>query len=120
MKQTNWTRVLVIMLAILAAYALLYVTASVLARFTHVIILFALAAMAAYILKPLVDGLVVAVRVRWVAIFLTYCLVAVGVFALGVLLFTPFIEQTQSLVDNLHTPSSSSLVTIRWSPSMRT
>jgi predicted PurR-regulated permease PerM len=39
-------------------------------------------------------------------------MVAAGIFALGFLLFTPFIEQSKSLVDNLQTPSPSSLVAI--------
>lgn len=111
MKHVNWTRVLTIMLVILAGYALLYITASVLSRFTHALLIFVLGAMVAYVLTPLVNRLELAIRVRWVAIFVSYILLAALLFSLGLLLFTPFIQQSQALVDNLHTPSTSSLQT---------
>jgi predicted PurR-regulated permease PerM len=109
MKTVNWTRILTILLVILASYAILYVTASILVRFTQAILLFVLGAIFAYVLTPLVNRLEAAFRFRWLAIILSYMFVGVALFALGVLLFTPFVQQSQSLVDNLHTPSKASL-----------
>lgn len=111
-KRINWTRILTILLAILAMYALLYITGTVLFRFRHAIALFVLGAMVAYVLTPLVNQLEGVFRLRWVAILFAYALFAVLLFALGVLLFTPFVQQSQSLIDNLHTPSSASLQTV--------
>lgn len=112
MKQPNWTRILTILLVILASWAVLYIAGSILLRFKQAFFLFVLGAITAYILTPLVNRLEAAFRLRWLAILLSYALIAVGLFALGVLLFTPFLQQAQSLVDNLHNPSSGSLRTI--------
>src|SRR5579859_1357916 len=108
-RQPNWTRILTVLLVILASYAILYITGSILLRFGQAIILFVLGAMTAYILTPLVNRLERAVRVRWLAIFFAYCGIAAFLFLLGVLLVTPFVQQAQSLVDNLHNPAGSSL-----------
>lgn len=113
MRQTNWVRVLTILLVILAAYAIVYITGTILLRFTQAILLFVLGAMLAYILNPLVNRLEAAFRFRWIAVLLAYLFVATGLFALGVLLFTPFVQQSQSLIDNLHNPSISRLVSIK-------
>lgn len=112
MKQANWSRILTILLVILASFALLYVTGTILLRFTQAILLFVLGAMLAYILTPLVNRLQSAFHLRWLAILLSYFFVAVGLFALAILLFTPFIQQSQSLVDNLRNPSSASLAPV--------
>lgn len=112
MRNVNWTRILTILLVILAAYAVLYVTGSILGRFRHVIVIFMLGALTAYVLSPLVNRLEIAFRIRWVAILLAYLIVATALFTLAVFLFTPFIQQSQSLVDNLHTPSTKSLQSI--------
>lgn len=111
-RQPNWTRILTILLVILATYAILYVTGSILLRFGHAFLLFILGAMSAYILTPFVNRLERYLRVRWVAIFFSYIAIALFLFLLGVLLVTPFVQQAQSLVDNLHTPSASSLRSI--------
>ncbi|GAC1396380.1 MAG: hypothetical protein NVSMB52_09850 [Chloroflexota bacterium] len=112
MKQINWTRVLTILLVFLAGYALLYITGSILSRFKHALLIFVLGAMLAYVLTPLVNRLTLAIRVRWASILLSYLLLAGILFVLGVLLFTPFIQQSQALVDNLHTPSLNSLQSV--------
>lgn len=112
LRQPNWTRILTILLVILASFALLYITFSILLRFTQVILLLVLGAIVAYVLSPLVNRLEQAFRFRWVAILFSYVLVAAGLFALSVLLFTPFVDQSQSLIDNLHNPSPNSLRTI--------
>jgi predicted PurR-regulated permease PerM len=112
-KQVNWTRILTILLVILASIAILYVLGTVLHRFTHVLLIFLLGAIVAYVLTPIVNSLAVVVRARWLAIILTYLLLAFVLFGIAVLLFTPFVQQSQSLVDNLHTPSSGSLNTTR-------
>lgn len=109
MKHINWTRVLTILLVILAAYAILYITGTILVRFAGAIFLFVLGAILAYILSPLVNRLEVAFHARWLAILLSYVLVAAALLALAVMLFSPFIQQSQSLIDNLHNPSSSSM-----------
>src|SRR5437588_3273514 len=109
LRQPNWTRILTILLVILASRALLYISFSILLRFGQAILLFVLGTIVAYILTPLVNRLEMAFRVRWLAIFMAYVMIALGLFALSLSLFTPFVEQSRSLVDNLHTPSSSSL-----------
>jgi predicted PurR-regulated permease PerM len=111
-KQVNWMRVLTVMLVILAGYAILFVTATILYRFTQAILLFVTGAMVAYILSPLVNWLGVVLRTRWLAILVSYVLLATGLLALAFFLFTPFIQQSQSFVDNLRNPSSASLGTI--------
>ncbi|MGI8826891.1 MAG: AI-2E family transporter [Chloroflexota bacterium] len=112
MRQLNWTRTLTILLVILAAYALLYVTFSILFRFKQAILLFVVGAMLAYILTPVVNRLEAALRYRWLGIVLSYSALATSLFALGFMLFTPFIDQSKSLVDNLQNPTASSLKTI--------
>lgn len=109
LRQPNWTRILTILLVLLATFALLYILFSVLSHFKQAILLFTLGAILAYVLTPLANRLENAFRVRWLAILLSYSMVAVFIFALGVLMFTPFVQQLQSLIDNLHNPSSSSL-----------
>jgi predicted PurR-regulated permease PerM len=111
-NQPSWTRILTILLVILAFCAILYITGLVLARFRQALLLFVLGAIAAYVLTPLVNRLERAFRFRWVAILFSYALVAVAIFALGLLMVTPFVQQAQSLVDNLHTPVQGSLKTI--------
>lgn len=109
LRQPNWTRILTILLVILASLALLYIAGSILFRFKQAILLFVLGAIVAYILTPLVNRLEGAFRFRWLAILLSYAMIAIALFALGLMLFTPFIQQMQSLVDNLHNPSAGSL-----------
>jgi predicted PurR-regulated permease PerM len=117
LRQPNWTRILTILLVILAFCALLYIAGIVLFRFTHVIVLFVLGAITAYVLTPVVNALQTLFRLRWLAIFLSYLLVAGLLFAIGVMLVTPFVQQAQSLVDNLHAPVPGSLKTLGQSQS---
>lgn len=112
LRQPNWTRLLTILLVILAAMALLYISISVLQRFASAIVLFTVGAIVAYVMMPLVNRLTKAFHFRWLAILLAYGMVAVGFLAVGVLLFTPFIQQSQSLVNNLHNPSPQSVARI--------
>lgn len=112
MKHLNWTRTLTILLVILASYALVYITVTFLSRFSHAILLFVLGAMVAYILTPLVNRLEEPLHVRWSGILLSYMILAALITGLGVMLFTPFVDQSKSLVDNLQNPTSSSLKTI--------
>jgi predicted PurR-regulated permease PerM len=113
LHQPDWTRLLTILLVILATYAILYVTLALVLRFTQAILLFVSGAILAYVLMPLVNRLNHAFRLRWLAILTTYAMIAIGLFALGYSLFTPFVEQSKSLVENLHTPDARSLVTIK-------
>ena len=64
MRQINWTRILTILLVILASIALLYVLSTVLLRFTHALLIFVMGAMVAYVLTPIVNSLAVVVRVH--------------------------------------------------------
>lgn len=112
LKQPNWTRILTILLVILASFAILYIVGSIVFRFTNVILLFVLGAVAAYVLSPIVRGLQKLLRVRWLSVLTAYLMVATALFAVGVLLITPFVDQAQSLVDNLHNPESGSLKTV--------
>lgn len=112
MKQPNWGRALLILGTILASLALLYAAQSILSRFTQAILLFVLGAIVAYVLTPVVNGLQGVFRTRWIAILFTYLVFAVGLVSIAVMLFTPFIQQSQSLVDNLRTPAAGSLQTI--------
>lgn len=112
LRQPNWTRILTILLVILAAIALVYISISVLQRFASAIVLFIVGALVAYVMTPLVNRLTNAFHFRWLAILIGYGMVAAGFLAVGVLLFTPFIQQSQSLVNNLHNPSPASVVRI--------
>jgi predicted PurR-regulated permease PerM len=111
-KQPNWGRTLLILGTILATFALLYAAQDILSRFTQAILLFVLGAIVAYVLTPVVNGLQGVLRTRWIAIIVTYLVFAIGLVSIAVMLFTPFIQQSQSLVDNLRTPASGSLQTI--------
>lgn len=112
LRQPNWTRILTILLVILATIALLYISILVLQRFASAIVLLVVGALVAYVMTPLVNRLTNAFHFRWLGILLAYGMVAVGFFAVGVLLFTPFIQQSQSLVNNLHNPSPASVARI--------
>lgn len=109
LRQPNWTRILTILLVILATIALIYITLMVLQRFAQAIVLLIAGALVAYIMTPLVNRLTHAFHFRWLGILLGYAMIAAAFFALGVLLFTPFIQQSQSLVNNLHNPSAASV-----------
>lgn len=109
LRKPNWNQVLIILLVVLASIAIIYIAVSVLSHFRQAILLFTLGAILAYILTPLVNRLEDAFHFRWLGILLAYSLIAAALFALGVLLFTPFVDQSRSLVDNLHTPATSSL-----------
>jgi predicted PurR-regulated permease PerM len=113
LKQTNWTRILTILLVVLATLALLYVGSTILLRFTHAILIFVMGAIVAYVLTPTVNSLTIVVRTRWLAILMTYLLLIFCLFIVAVLLFTPFVQQSQSLVDNLHSPSADSLQSVK-------
>ncbi|HEX6510567.1 MAG TPA: AI-2E family transporter [Chloroflexota bacterium] len=112
MKQPNWGRLLLVLGTILASFAVLYIAGSVFFRFKQAILLFVLGAIVAYILTPMVNGLQGLFRTRWIAIVVAYLAFAAVIVGLAVMLFTPFIQQSQSLVDNLRTPASGSLQTI--------
>jgi predicted PurR-regulated permease PerM len=119
-KQRSWLptlntllTILVVLLIILASLAILYVLFTVLARFRQVILLFVLGAILAYALAPVVSGVQMAVRKRWAAILTVYLLVVAGLLLLGYLLFTPFVQQGQSLVNNLQNPPKNSLQAVK-------
>ncbi len=112
MKKLNWGRLLLILGTVLALCAVMYVAGYMMVRFSQAILLFVLGALVAYVLTPFVNGLQGIVRMRWLAILVTYFVFAIALTSLAIMLFTPFIQQSQSLVDNLRTPSRGSLQTI--------
>lgn len=103
------TYVLVVMLVVLAAFAILYILLGILERFAQVIILFFVGALVAYLLSPACGRLQRVVRKRWAAVLLIYLLSALIVVVVSVLLVAPFVQQSQSLIDNLRNPPKSSL-----------
>jgi predicted PurR-regulated permease PerM len=104
--------VLVALLVVLSSFAVVYVLYGFLHRFGQVIFLFALGAIIAYILTPLVNAAQLFLHRRWAAILSVYVVLVAGLLLLSVLLFRPFISQSQSLVDNLQNPAPSSLLAI--------
>lgn len=106
MRNVNWTRVLTILLALLALYALLAVAAGIIQRFITPLLLVILAAILAFILTPVVDFIQARFHLfRPLSILTTYLLVAVILGSLGYFLTSPLIAQTKSLADAIKTPT---------------
>lgn len=106
MRNANWTRILTILLAILALYALLAVAAGVIQRFIVPLLLVILAAILAFVLSPVVDFIQNRLHLfRWLSILLTYLTVAVVLAGLGFFLTAPLIAQTRSLADAIKNPT---------------
>lgn len=104
--------VLAVLLVILAFFGVLYVIFAILHRFGQVIFLFGLGAILAYILTPLVNALQFVFRARWIAILGVYLALVAALALLAALLFTPFLQQSQALRDNLQNPAPTSLQAI--------
>jgi predicted PurR-regulated permease PerM len=106
MKNANWTRILTILLAVLAAYAILAIGIGIVQKFFAPILLVLLAAILAYILTPVVDRLQAGFHMpRLMAILLTYVFVGAVLAGLGFALTAPLISQTRSLVDAVKDPT---------------
>ena len=104
--------VLAVLLVILAFFGVLYVIFAILHRFGQVIFLFGLGAILAYILTPLVNALQFVFRARWIAILGVYLALVAALALLAALLFTPFLQQSQALRNNLQNPAPTSLQAI--------
>jgi predicted PurR-regulated permease PerM len=106
MKNANWTRILTILLCLLALYACLAVLAGLLQRFIVPVLLVLLAAILAFILTPIVDLLQGRFHFfRWLAILTTYLLLAAVLGSLGYFLTSPLVSQTKALADAIKNPT---------------
>jgi predicted PurR-regulated permease PerM len=97
---------------LLAFFAVFEVLVSLAARFSQPILMFLLGAIVAYLLIPAVNAAQRVVRQRWAAILVVYLLVFAVVLTVGTLLFSPFVQQAQSLSANLQQPSQASLQSV--------
>jgi predicted PurR-regulated permease PerM len=107
--QSRLTVALLALAVLLALFAVLQVLLSLAARFSATILMFVIGAIVAYLLIPAVNAIQRVVRQRAVAILLVYVLVLAVFTGLGTLLFSPFVQQAQSLAANLQKPSTASL-----------
>jgi len=107
--QSRLTVALLALAVLLALFAVLQVLLSLAARFSVTILMFVIGAIVAYLLIPAVNAIQRVVRQRAVAILLVYVLVFAVFTGLGTLLFSPFVQQAQSLAANLQKPSTASL-----------
>ncbi|GEM_PF-1280685 len=106
MRNANWTRILTVLLALLAFYALLAVLAGIIQRFIVPLLLVILAAILAFILTPVVDFIQHRAHLyRWISILLTYLWAAAVLAALGFFLTEPLLNQTKSLADAVRNPT---------------
>ncbi len=106
MKNANWTRILTILLALLAGYAILAIAAGIIQRFIAPLLLVILAAILAYILTPVVDRIQSHLHFpRVLAILLTYIVVGVVLAGVAALLTAPLITQTRSLANAIKNPT---------------
>lgn len=105
--------ILSLLLIAVAVVILLGDFLGLLSRFSSEIYLFILGAILAYLMAPLVNLAQNLVRKRWAAVLCSYLLVLVVLIGFAVMLINPFISQAQSLVGNLHNPSSGSLGPLR-------
>ncbi|HEX6509066.1 MAG TPA: AI-2E family transporter [Chloroflexota bacterium] len=101
--------VLASLLIVLASLAVLFIFILLLQRFSNVLVLFVLGAIAAYVLNPAVNLTTAMLGKRWAGTLVVYLGVIVVLAILGVLLFQPLITQSSSLVSALNSPSTSSL-----------
>jgi predicted PurR-regulated permease PerM len=105
-RNANWTRILTILLCLLAAYALLAVLAGLVQRFIVPILLVLLATILAFVLTPVVDLLHSRLHLfRWMAILTTYILVAAILTGLGYFLTSPLTSQTKALAGAIKNPT---------------
>ena len=105
--------VLGVLLIAVAAVILIGNFLGLLSKFSSEIYLFILGAIIAYLMAPLVRLFQRLVRKRWAAVLCSYLLVLAVLAGFAVMLINPFITQAQSLVGNLHNPSSGSLGPLR-------
>jgi predicted PurR-regulated permease PerM len=101
MPRINWTRVLVVQLAILAGIVLLFVGWTVVHAVAHTLLLFAIAAILAFALAPLVTRGEARGLPRLASVGLVYVALAVLLVLSTALLARPFAVQAALLIDNL-------------------
>src|SRR5579884_87092 len=106
MRNANWTRILTILLALLAGYACLVLALGVIQRFFAPVLLVILAAILAYILTPVVDRFDRILRLpRILSVLITYIIVGSLLAGVGALLTAPLITQTRSLANAIKNPA---------------
>jgi len=105
--------VLGVLLIAVASVILIGDFLGLLSKFKGELYLFILGAILAYLMAPLVHLVQRVVRERWAAVLCSYLLLLLALVVFAVLLINPFISQAQSLVGNLHNPSSNSLGNLR-------
>src|ERR1019366_8544254 len=106
MKNANWTRILTILLSLLALYALMAVLAGIVQRFIVPLLLVVLASILAFILTPLVDLIQKRFHIfRGGAILSTYLLVALILLVLGYFMTSPLVAQTRQLSGAIKNPT---------------
>ena len=104
---------LVVLLIVLALFALIGNILGFLDHFRTELYMFVLGALLAYLIAPAVRILKRIVRKQWAAILGAYLLLFAAAVLFGFLLLAPFVSQTQSLVKHMQNPSASSLVRLQ-------
>jgi len=105
--------VLGLLLIVLALWILLGNVFGLLGRVNQPIALFTVGALLAYIMYPLVGRLEVVVKKRWLAVAASYLLVFAALLTFGVVLLTPLVGQTRTLIKDLRNPEAASLEPLR-------
>lgn len=101
MPRIDWTRVLVIQLSLLASIVLLVIAWHALLALVHTLLLFAAAALLAFVLAPIVDRGEERGLPRLAAVALVYVTFAVVLVLAGALLAQPFVNQATLLIENM-------------------
>jgi predicted PurR-regulated permease PerM len=106
MRNLNWTRLLTVLLTLLALYALLAVVGTFIARFSLPLLLLIFGSIVAFVLMPIVNFIQSRSRIfRGGAILITYLGIIVVVGTLGYFMSVPLIAQTKHLADVTHPPT---------------
>ena len=100
MATFDWTRALIIQLSILASIVLVVIAWHVVTAITHTVLVFAIAAILAFILAPLVERTTAAGVPRPAAVAITYLGLAVCLVLGGLLVSRPFVAQATLLLEN--------------------
>ncbi|HEY7065958.1 MAG TPA: AI-2E family transporter [Chloroflexota bacterium] len=101
MPRIDWTRLLIVQLAILAGIVLIIVAWTVLRAFEHTLVLFVIAAVLAFAMSPLVTRAQERGMPRPPAVGLVYLTLAVALVLSAGLLAQPFVVQASLLLQNL-------------------
>jgi predicted PurR-regulated permease PerM len=112
-RNANWTRILTILLSLLALYALIAVLAGIVQRFVTPLLLLVLASLVAFVLTPVVDLIQRTMRIyRWMAILMTYVALGCVMVSLGYFMTTPLVDQTKALTGAIKNPTAQNLTSV--------